>query len=347
MSLSTIQRTIVAFLFLVASLRAELDVTTCGVPTDGKSDCLPALQAITAQLQPTGQALLHFPAGRYTLSGTLDLSAIPFVRLRGDGCVGTNRGTVLCGNFAGDLIKQIAPGPSLRFIADDVAFVNPGGTALHLEGQLMPSLIRCNLAGQIGLDTPAQCFDPVIDGCRFLAPKGGQIGLRLCGLTNARVSSCYWAGWQEGARLSGTALTMESCRFETNAIGLRLGLNSDGSKWTLGRAVFAGLSMEANDVAVDLVSARSCTIQGVTILGTTNAPSKQSKLGIDDHGSSNGTFKSIDIAGGFTQAAVNVRQPGIAHWMLCEAKNNLPNLPAWLIDPKARPNTRFADCNQN
>jgi len=347
-----------------------IDVTTHGVTPD-LPDCLPKLQELLATLLPGKQAILYFPALGlpYRLGSTLDLSAFRYLCLQGDGaCAGESGeavphcfGTAISGNFAGDLIRYADPSfSSLKCDIADVYFQNGKGNGLHLEGTTSSTVEKCQIdAAGIGLNSPNGKSLAIRD-CRFnglgakIAPN--SIALQVW-MNNATLSNLSIAGWGEGMRLCGMSGVVDGIWAEVNAIALRLGVNPDGAKEILGRCRFAGLSLEANDIGIILASLQACTIQEAHIMGTTNAPSGQSQIGIVDRGSSSECiYGPISTSGnGFNVAAVVLEASDAMRkatlpvqtnkWQWVTAENALGK-PPWQIDPVAKMFTEFDHCNQ-
>jgi hypothetical protein len=347
-----------------------IDVTKHGVTPD-LPDCLPALQALLATLLPGKQALLYFPALGlpYRLGSTLDLSVFRYLRLQGDGaCAGESGeavphcfGTAISGNFAGDLIRYADPSSSsLKCDIADVYLQNGKGDCLHLEGTMGSTVQRCRFdARGIGFNSP-KGFELAVRDCGFYGPGAvaapNSIGLQLDG-NNFTLNNLYVEGWGEGARLCGMSGLVLGLRAEVNAIALRLGINPAGAKEILGRVGLSALSLEANDIGIILASLQACTVQEAHIMGTTNAPSGQSQIGIVDRGSSSECiYGPISTSGnGFDVAAVVIEasdamkkatKPVLTNkWSLVTAANALGK-PAWQIDPVAKAFTDFDLCNQ-
>jgi hypothetical protein len=339
-----------------------INVTTRGVTPD-LPDCLPKLQELLATLLPGKQAILYFPALGlpYRLGSTLDLSAFRYLRLQGDGACAGGFGTSISGNFPGPLIRYADPEfSSLKTDIADIYFQNSKGDGVHIEGTMGSTFQRCRVdAFGIGFNSP-NGFELAVRDCGFYGPGAvaapNSIGLQLDG-NNFTLNNLYIVGWSEGARLCGMGGIVAGLRAEVNAIALRLGISPAGAKEILGRVLLTALSLEANDIGIISASLQACTIQEAHIMGTTNAPSGQSQIGIVDRGSSSECiYGPISTSGnGFNVAAVVLEASDAMRkatppietnkWQWVTAENALGK-PPWQIDPVAKLFTEFDHCNQ-
>ncbi|HEV8061536.1 MAG TPA: hypothetical protein VGP68_16775 [Gemmataceae bacterium] len=295
------------------------------------------------------------------MSSTLDLSAFRYLRIQGDGACAGGFGTSISGNFAGDLIRYADPQfSSIKCDIADIYFQNSGGSGVHLEGTMGSTLQRCRIDSKdIGINSPSGFSLAIRDvGLYGLGAKTApnSIGLQLWG-NNFTLSNLDIVGWAEGARLCGMSGIVAGLRAEVNAIALRLGINPAGAKEILGRVLLTALSLEANDIGIISASLQACILQAAHIMGTTNAPSGQSQIGIVDRGSSSEClYQQISTSGdGFSEAAFAIEASDAFktttpvptnEWRWCTAANSLPNKPAWQIDPASVPFTVFNFCNQ-
>jgi hypothetical protein len=310
----------------------KYDVTSYGAKGDGVMDDTSAIQRAITDLPAGG--ILYFPAGTYLVSSTLDLSAKTCWTIRGDGIrAGSNNGSTIIGNVAGDLVRFVGAGTGNTFLCDAITFrnTNASGTALHVESFTVGEVRYCQVVGNRGIYAPQNTFTLHINSVKFNGSLGTfPNGIGLITGAHTVVHACDISGWNEGIRASGTCVDITGCRLEVNKTALNLGVAADGTAKTLSRSMIAGNSMEANDTFIRVVALTSSIVAGIGGQGSTGSPSGQSQLGIYDTGSNDVTYLAVSMGGTFSQAAIRIANgTAKASFWNCAPANSVATGKTW------------------
>jgi hypothetical protein len=293
-----------------------IDVTKFGVKGDGVTDNTAALQNLINQIaptitsqNPTSPDVFYFPAGTYLVRGALDFSKLPDFGIMGAVNANGQPLSIIKGTAtSGTLVTANTGGGTFQVWNMKFQASNAGQTAFYANYSVMSTFENCVFSGHIGLDL-YDGFSTALRNDKFTGAGGAQgssIGLLEELPTNAVVSDCDFSGWSEGLRVSGTGLSVVRSTFEKNGIGARLGADSAGNNWAVGRSSFDNLTFSANDVGIFFQVAAGCSFCDINIVGTATAPSGQSKYGFTGGAVGSSIFSNIHVSGGFADAGANM-----------------------------------------
>jgi hypothetical protein len=296
---------------IVAGAQASvLNVTSFGLVGDGVKDNTAALQALINSAAPG--TTFYFPLGTYKVSATIDFSRLSSFTILGDGASagGSTAGSTIVGSFAGVLLKADYGTGAGTFQIHNMnlrSVTASGGLCLFARNAVLSNLQDVQVTGNIGIEivNPFMCSVSSVQFNGSLS-SGSNIGLLVVGGSGCTVEACDFMGWQEGLRASGSGLDVFACRFETNHIGMNLGIDINGNLSPLQNASFAGISMEANDIAINAKDCINSSFEAIGAQGSTNAPSGLSQVGLNVGACQGCTFSAIGMGGSYSNTAVVV-----------------------------------------
>jgi hypothetical protein len=293
-----------------------IDVTKFGVKGDGITDNTAALQNLINQiaptityLNPTAPDIFYFPAGTYLVSGTLDFSAMPAFGMLGAVNANGQPTSIIKGTATSGNLVTTSGGGTFQVWNMNFQASNAGETAFYSNYSIQSTFENCVFSGHIGLDL-YEGFSTALRNDRFTGAGGAQgssIGLLAELPTNIVVSDCDFSGWSEGLRAYGNGMSVVRSTFEKNGIGARLGADANGNNYGFGRSSLSNLTFTGNDVGIYFQIAGTDYFGDINIVGTSGAPSGQSKYGFTGAELVCGCiFSNLHVSGGFANAAANM-----------------------------------------
>lgn len=291
--------------FLKDRFADVVNVKDFGATGNGTTDDTGAIQAALNFAMPTGKEVF-VPSGTYLITSSLVIghaSTQYLVRIRGQGY-----SSKFTANFSGYVLDRsasvslIVEGP--HYI-DDLYIANShaSGSGINFVGFVGGRLSGLRIeAKSYGIFAWGNAFSLIISGCRILGTGTGY-GIASGGVT---ILDCDIVGWAEGVRIGGVGVAIVGGRYEVNGIGILLGKTPAGADYATTRVSITGVSMEANDIAIDLPHVGYTFIGGVGIQGSTNAPSGQSQYGIRILGAGATIISTSGTSGSFSNAAIYI-----------------------------------------
>lgn len=321
-----------------------------GAVGDGETDVSAQLKLAYDVAGIEGNALYIPGQDSYYNVGTTGLVANDLVvnrkvLIRGEGNASHIRGAVTDGAI---LHRSEIPGGVLansggngimgmRDLRIENTAVSEAGTSwgiLWRGGVGTFEISNCFINAESGID--ANAFTLSIDNCRLEAKGINRTGIGII-TEGARINACDITGFGEGVRHYGFNVSMSACRFEICGTGVRSGIGRNGSAELVDRSHYDGLTLEANDIGMDIHSFTG-TMNGIAIQGSSNAPSGQSTHGVIIR-DGRACLSSFRFVGQFSEAAMDVRGGG----------NTFVNITAtnFFGDPDDRPEWSVSDATEN
>jgi hypothetical protein len=289
-----------------------VDVTQHGVLGDRKTDDTAALQALINASAPG--TIFYFPRGVYIVSATIDFSRLSSFSIVGDAAAvaGGYNGSTITGGFSGTLINVDYGSSAGTFHISNINIEQGiGGVGLYARNAVLSSIQNAEFTGHVAmyLENP---FKVSIQSVDF---PGGfpttDIALQINGGYGCTLENGDFLGWGEGLRIGGaTAFAVYSSRFESNNIGMNLGIDPAGNVSTITGCSFQGISMEANNYHIVAASCRNSLFAAIGTQGSTNAPAGLSIIGMQVQDVHDSTFASIAMGGAYSNTAQRVLSIG-------------------------------------
>jgi hypothetical protein len=304
---------------------AFADVRDFGAIGDGVHDDTSAIQAAVN----ASPFVAIYPTGNYYR--TTASITIPTIATR---ILGMGHGAAVGGVFAGYVFDKPTGGSIVEgpFSIENLFITNhdAAGGGIRFWGIVKGFIRGCRIeAGMVGIDVSDNIFSSSVSDCRLLGIAAG-IGIRGGGsFTDNDI-----VGWSEGIRAWAAGSFIAGGRMEVNAIALRLGVDASGGINSLSRSYIGGISMEANDIAIDITSMNACTIQGIGHQGSVNSPSHGSIYGIRIVDASQSSFAGVSMSGNYTNAAWQMRGCSQIALIGCAAANGAGTVGAKAWDIK-------------
>ena len=312
----------------------QLNVKDFGAKADGATDDTAAINAAMRTIKNTGGGTLFFPRGIYRITSTLDFgtrgNVVPVVHVIGEGIRpgSESLGTVIKGDFAGDLVKFNTTSVLIRGIHFVMGPL--GMSAIRIEGSVnaVVEWIQITSRGAYGLFAYDN-FSLNIRNIKLNGNHNAGIGLYTSG--HVLIEASDITGWNEGIRASGATANIIGSRLEVNKTALRLGVNEAGSNVALSRSLISGNSLEANDIGIELNSVNNTVLSGMGMQGSSNAPSGMSKIGLLVGSVNDVVFSGMTINGSFSDAAIRIKPSGETRqsWFNVSAGNDIATAKVW------------------
>lgn len=310
-----------------------INLQAIGAVGDGVTDNTAVIQG-ACDAAPTGETL-YLPQGNYKVTSTIRF-AHKGLRLLGDGQGHHgpySGGSRLFGTIDGALVWCDYPGSAAGL--SDVALYNlhPAGIGAQVGGVNL-SIDRVLVSAFRGIDVQANTFTIGIRNvtvrCSHHA-AAGSVGIQTASHTS--IQSADVVGFDHGIRVTGVGVGIRDLRVEVNRVGLCVGMNAAGQVWAAQSISVEAVSLEANDVGIEIHHLNGSRFSAIRIQGTTNAPSGQSKIGISVKNTADTSFDSVNVTQGHNVAAVRVFG-GRHSWLNANISNTIG--PAWDAPPIVR-----------
>lgn len=292
--------------------------------------------AIQAAIDACGEReWLHVPesiGGYWVGTTTLDSGGKPLT-LRGEGQGRAANiyggGSFIFGQPTGPIFRSLYPGQGCTIV--DIGFCNrnTAGTGLELSGNMV-TVDRVSMHAYNGIRFATSTFSGALRSVhvRWSGSTLGSVGVALQG--HALLNAADIVGFDTGIRACGIGNDIRSCRIEVNKTGIQLGVKPDGSNIGINATVIDGLSLEANDIGIDMKVAATTTIRSVLIQGSANSPSGGSKIGVVAANAQFCTFEQIMCNGSFSDASIRVPVATTpSKWARCTANNTHATGKKW------------------
>ena len=284
-----------------------VDVTTRGLIGNGTTDNTTALRSLISTASPG--AVFYFPKGVYRVSATIDFSRLSSFRLLGDMYTfsGNPGGSTIIGEFGAPLIKADYGTGAGTFQINNIALRSansPGGAALFARNAVLSSLRNVKVTGRTGVHLVNSAYT-ALRSVTFYG-NSAEIGVLVEGGVGNTIENAELMGLKEGVRATGRNLSVYASRLEVNRTGLNLGRDANGNTSALRYASIAGISMEANDVAIDVANCDNCSFAGIMHQGSTGSPSGQSQVGLRVGASRNSVFYASQMTSSYRESPIVV-----------------------------------------
>jgi len=286
-----------------------VNVVEKGAVGDNSTDNADLLQALVDAAEPG--TVFYFPRGIYRLTKSLDFSGLSNFSLIGE--VQTARGiygATIIGAVNGPLIDiDYGTGAgTFRIYSLNVANDSrSGGTAIYTKNAVLASFERVSSGGASGiiLENPfhTSIHNAVLGSIVSEYGPGGC--LIVDGGIGTSIDSADFMGCDDALRAAGP-FTLYGSRFEVNVNGIVLGSDATGQAAPAYNVYLAGITMEANDISINLRDCEGCGFAGISSQGSTNAPSGQSDMGVWVEGGFNNVFAAVGMGGTYSDTAMIV-----------------------------------------
>lgn len=311
---------------------------------DGSTDNSAGIASIisAAAAYSAGGVVLYFPAGIYQFTTTIDLSALNWVTMLGDGWrTGSSWGSILRGgpNNA-DLVKFQTQNGQIYM---DKLYLKGNYSSLGLYGYpVLSAFTRCGFQsptygvyspGNYPGGSPASGFDMTFRDCWFSCANTG-IGLLIYLQTACILDNCLFQNCTEGVRAGGSGLSIYGGRAEVCQKALNLGYDPSGANYNLDRSFISGMSFEGNDYHIIANTLVASKIVATAAQGSTNAPSRQSITGFWIKNSHYCTFDAVNMGGSYSDYAIRIDNSAANHHcklVSCSGSNSLHGSQLWAL----------------
>lgn len=324
-----------------------INVRWFGATGDGTTDDVTAINNAKTALG-TGGAL-YFPIGNYKISSELDFTSFDTIQIYGDAHGINSQGSKIFGTVAGASLLKMGGGTGHTFKITNMAIDQDSGTGVAAveatsfsNGLIEHCLLQSG--GTYAVFGGASTFKFTIRDCRISA---GGISIYLSG--HSLVEACNITASTEGIRANGAEVSIISNRLEVCGTALKLGYDAAGSGLTLSRSSISGNSFEGNDTHIDAAGLAECVLQGMSMQGSTNAPSGQSQIGMVITQAVRCKFEALRVFGTYDDVAIRIKSTGShadSSWESVNAQNgfSMPTTGTWEIEaPDAGPT--FKQCS--
>lgn len=328
----------------------SVNVRTAGLVDDGITDNAVALQSLIDTATPG--TLFYFPkatAGIYLVGRTISFDKMPSFAMRGDVDAGGLPVSVIQGTqTSGNVISVNWRSGGQTFTIKNMKFISQGmATGFYNFESNSSSFENCTFVSDyVGLNWIP--FAGAIRNSRFQGTgKPGSIGLVIWGATADLIENSEFSGWDEGMRLAGVGVSVAKSRFFANKTGARLGASykpdtdadgmtiPDGSNWGFTRSAFNDCVFEDNDTGLYIQVGAHNTFSNITIKGSTNSPSKQSKIGLHLYAVSKTVFNELSVTGSYSTGSVYAPGVDLATFFSANVSNSyLDSNDVWIWDTR-------------
>jgi hypothetical protein len=308
-----------------------LDVTRYGIVGDNITDNTAALQALINSA--ADGTTFYFPQGAYKVSATIDFSRLKSFSIIGDlaSSGGSINGSTIFGSFAAPLLKADYGSGAGTFHISNInlrSSINAGGVGLYARNAALSSIQNVQVHGNKGiyLENPFKVVlrSVNIGGSTSVSSNAGLVihGGYGCTLESGDFMGCY-----EGVMAGATsAFAIFASRFESNVIGMNLGVNPNGSASALLGASVQGITAEANNYHFILTFCNNSFFGGIATQGSTNAPAGISTIGMLIQNAQSSTFTGIGMGGAYSGPALQVLSAAAnIYFSDCKVWNGLNN----------------------
>lgn len=275
-----------------------INVKDFGALGNNSHDDTSNIQAAVNVAIAAGGGTVFFPVGIYKITApginVGDASSFSITLLGAGGFA-----SQLLGNFNGFIIDRnqtISGTPGLRNIYNlDIKNIHATGGCIRWIGNDGGDIASCRVQGKFGIligqNQPSDtCFSTTVRSCLVNGPNfpivAGSIGIMMGPETI--VAGCSIVNFENGIRAYGSGISISGCRIEVNTVGIFLGKDFSSTFFQVTAGHISGCTLEANDIAIQMFICSGVTIAGITVQGSTNAPSGESINGIRfDNGNNN------------------------------------------------------------
>jgi hypothetical protein len=243
------------------------NVKDFGAVGDKSHDDTSAIQAAvdlaSSPYTGTKRGAVFFPPGIYKLTSSITFPP----SIRAIGFLGAP-GAKLEGNFADALLKRDVESPyGGVYYIENLEFENnhAAGKAIVFHSCVGASVRNCAISAFRGIETyNSQSIN--VDSCS-ISSGGLRNAVGIIAGNATMVTSTDISGCLHGIRHCNLGLVVMGGRYEVNTQAVVVGLDWDGNVFQSSGFHISGLSMEANQTAIDVIAGAGGFIGGVAVTG--------------------------------------------------------------------------------
>jgi len=236
-------------------------VKSFGATGNGSTDDTNAIQKAVNWTAAANRGTIFFPNGTYRTTRAITFET-PNIHIAFVG----EPGALIAGSFADALLRRSINSPvSGIHVIENLRFINghPAGKGVMLHSCVSGKIANCQF-GITGTAIETYNSQAVsIDSCSIIGSKVAGI---IAGNATT-VLNCDITGCNDGIRHYNVGLTVHGGRYEMNTIAIKVGYNpSNGGSQSSGFDI-SGLSMEANQTAIQVGAGAAGKISACSIGG--------------------------------------------------------------------------------
>jgi hypothetical protein len=282
------------------------NVLDFGADPTGATDSTAAIQAAVCWegcVSNSNRGTIYFPCGTYKIGGGgvgVSFANAGSIIFRGEGSC-----SFLTAGFAGYVLDRDGSGgstPGPRIIENlncKNASTAAGSGCFRILGNDVAEIRDCNVQAHVGIaiggvEPSDTSFDTSVRNCQIIGlgtEEAGSIGVMMGPETSVYDSAIV--NFENGIRAYGAGVKIIGNRIEVNKTGIFLGQDIAGHSFSVSGGLISPISMEANNIGIDVFICNACWIGGFTVQGSTNAPAGASVYGIKYENGNNNTFENI------------------------------------------------------
>lgn len=313
------------------------NVKDFGAVGNGVVDDTAAIQAAVDWTAGASRGVIFFPEGTYKVTSpiTFDYDGELSIIFRGCG-----RLSKITGSVNGAIIDRSYTNPTsgircVEYLAIENSHAS--GIGVRMLGTVGGIIQNCHISAHTGIVADTGNTWSILN-CNLVGDgSSGSIGIMASNAVG--IYACDITGWEEGIRHYSVGLVVSACRLEVNTTGILLGKQFDGDTEQSNGFVLEGLSMEANQTAIDCYAAVQGAINGVSIGGGVSMV-----RGIYLHGAADTVLSGVTVSGSYTTAAIDGNNNGGVAFIGVGSTSSGAG-PAWLIDDDHKYTAAFIQSN--
>ena len=304
-----------------------INVKDYGAVGDNSHDDTSAIQAaINAAATQASQfgafTLIYFPAGTYKVTAAITFgnnANLKGIFISGDGPGSRLQGSVtydgstLGSGYVLSSTLNVANSGPIKIadlaVVNTQTGVNTGAIMLLtpipgiIENCFIEGFQAINLVGGGAAGNPSTQVKNCTVNCSA-AYSAGNHSFAISMSNGHQVIGCDAGGFDNAIRMTNSGCTVIGGRYEANNIAINVGIDDTGSTIQASNVFIAAVSMEANQIGINVNSGGNITIVSVNPSGTTGAHSGVSTTGIDLTNAVGTTLICSGGGGLFSNAAV-------------------------------------------
>jgi hypothetical protein len=242
--------------------------------------------------------------------------------------------TQIIGDVPGPLVDLSGTGGSVTHLHFNN--VNQAGTGIRAANLAHARIESVWVdSALIGIDVGDNSFSLSIRDCNVTGPGGtvpNSVGINISSHSN--LDRVDVTAFQNGIRYSGegTGVT-HGARLERNGTALVLGKNRANTNRAAAETVIAGVTMEANDIGIEIWTLGRALLAGIFMHGGPSAPSGQAQYAIRHIGDMKDVvFSGIQTSSTHSLAAVKIEPGSSGERIIMQAMHMRTNFGGTSID---------------
>ncbi len=240
------------------------NVRDFGATGNGTTDDTAAIQAAVDWTSSANRGTIYFPMGTYKTT-----SAITFERPNLNIVFRGEPGATIAGDFDDFLLKRSPNSPISGVHAiENLRLLNPHakGRGVAFHSCVGGKIVNCHISAWRGIET-FNSQSVLVDTCSIIAPGASDSSVGIMAGNATAVISTDVTGYHHGIRHQNVGLIVYGGRYEVNAVALMIGMDENGRTFQSSGFDISGLSMEANQTAIQIHAGAAGKISGLSIGG--------------------------------------------------------------------------------